>query len=90
MIGGVLVAVAMVQDRFTWSVLAMGVVICIVGISDASDVTSQSVLGVHPSVGWGLILVLAGSAVIAVWAALDLRAKHTGRRPGSDESTPAV
>lgn len=80
LIGACLAAVLIFRDRASWLVLVIGVIACVVGIADASDIAGQSILGAQPSVGWGLIFVIAGAGGMVAWAVVDLRALRTDRR----------
>ena len=55
---------------------AIGAGICallalVISIIDVSDVSGTSVLGIEPSVGWGLWLTLVGSIVLLAGVILD-------------------
>jgi hypothetical protein len=88
---GVLALVLVVLDKAAGSIAVIGLSVAALSIYHVSDVTSPVIFGIHPSLGWGLVVDVLGGLGLLVHGLVDLRDLRAGRRAIAEASrtTPA-
>jgi hypothetical protein len=87
----VVAVVLIVLDKSATVVVMIGLLVTYLGIFNIDAVTSPVIFGVHPSVGWGLIVDIMGGLGLLAHGIVDLHDMRMGRRAIAEaaRTTPA-